>query len=169
MNLLEIVRQDVAHLGLKVVSILIFLATAFKLVTLTFFDVGLFVYMILNTLAIGIWIAKEVVIIDLQNGVIKDGYKILVFISGETTRFSGLEKIFINKIKMTETFRHLATTTDIHHVRYKAFLKTDEGDKICIGIDTDKDRLADKLREFNKVLKTVVFDTTGPEATQLDG
>jgi hypothetical protein len=160
MEKLEIVRKDVSPLSLKIVSILIFTATAYKVITLTFFDINPFIYIVLNAIAVGIWTAKEIIIIDFGKRLIGEGIRVFGMTYVTNNKFSGFEKVFINKIKLTETFRPLTRTIDIHHEAYKAFLKTHEGHKFCIGDSTDKDDLIKKLKKYNEKLNTEIFDNT---------
>ena len=169
MNQMEIIRKELSPLWLKVIASIIFLATAYKMVTLTFFNVHPLVYIILNAIAMAIWTGKDLVVIDFDKGTIGDGFRILGITYLDKSNFTGIEKIFINRINMVETFRPLTRSVDIHHVNYKAFLKTFEGEKICVGISIDKDKLIEKLRDYNKVLKVNIFDTTQPqESVQVD-
>lgn len=165
MNKIEIVKKDLSPLWIKIVGVLIFLATAYKMVTMTFFQVNPLVYIILNLMAVAIWTGKEIVTIDTRNGEIGNGFRMMGLSYLDKTKFSGIEKVFIKKVRTLETFRHMATTTDIRHEHYKAFLKTNEGKKICIGIHTDKDKLINRLKEYNKDLKTTIFDNTFHEPT----
>ena len=160
MKKIEIIRKDLTPLWIKIVGGLIVLATLYKIVTNTFFDVGPHIYLIMNLFAVATWTAKDVVIIDEANGEIGEGIKILGFGKFEWVKYSGIEKIFINRANSAQTFRHLAGTIDIHHVNYKAFLKTNEGEKICVGISADKDELIQRLKRYNAELNTTIFDST---------
>ena len=168
MKKIEIIRKDLAPLWIKIVGVLIVLATVYKIVTNTFFDVNPLVYLIMNTIAIASWTAKEVVIIDVKNGEIGEGIKILGFGRFDWVKFSGIEKIFINRTNSAETFRHLMNTIDVHHVNYKAFLKTNEGEKICVGISGDKDELIQRLKRYNVELKTTIFDSSSGFSIEVD-
>jgi len=163
MNKLEIKIKDLSPLWVKVISVIIFLATAYKIVTLTFFDVSPVVYLVMNGIAITIWTGKELVIIDYENSVVGEGFRILGITHLDKTKFSGLEKIYINSVRSAQTFQHITGSINIHHKHYKAFLKTFEGEKICVGIDSDKDELITRLKKYNEVLKIDIFDTTSAE------
>ena len=163
MNKLEIKIKDLSPLWVKVISVVIFMATAYKIITLTFFDVSPVVYLVLNGIAVAIWTGKELVIIDYENSVVGEGFRLLGITYLDKTKFSGLEKIYINSVRSSETFRHLTRSIDIHHHNYKAFLKTVEGEKICVGIDTDKDELIIRLKKYNEVLNVDIFDNTQVE------
>jgi hypothetical protein len=167
MKQVHIKIKDLSPAWIKIISVLIFLATGYKLITGTFFEVSPLVYIIFNTIAVAAWAGQELVIIDMDAKTIREGFKILGIGKFERTRFSGIEKIFINKVNTVGTFRHLTRTIDVHDVSYKAFLKTYEGDKICIGISSDKDKLIDKLKEYNKDIKTDIFDTTSYAPVQV--
>ena len=168
MEKLEIIRKDISPLWVKIISVLIFMATLYKIVTLTFFDVSPLIYIILNTIAIGIWTAKEIVSIDFDKRLIGEGIRVFGLTYVTKNKFSGFEKVFVNKIKLTETFRPMTRTIDIHHEAYKAFLKTNEGHKFCIGDNTDKDDLIKKLKKYNEKLNTELFDNTSHEPTKIN-
>jgi hypothetical protein len=165
MERIEIIKKDISPLWIKIVGATIFLATIYKIVSLTFFDVSPLVYLIMNLIAVVIWTGKEVVVVDFAKQEIGEGFRILGLTHLDRTKFSGLEKIFINRVHTGETFRHLTRTMDIHHVNFKAFLKTTNGDKICVGIHRDKEVLIRRLRQYNARLRTSIFDTTSTEPT----
>jgi len=156
MNKVVIIKKDIAPVWVKVVGVLIVAATIYKIVSLTFFDVGLQVYFILNLIAAAIWTGKEIVVVDMNKQEIGEGFRVLGITYLDKEKFSGLEKIFINRVNTSQTFTHLAGSTAIHDELYKAFLKTAEGEKICIGEDRDKDKLIARLNTYNTVLKTVI-------------
>ena len=160
MKQIEIIRKDLSPLWIKIIGSLIVLATIYKVVTLTFFEVNPIVYFITNTIAAGVWTGKDIVVVDLEKNRIGEGFKIMGIIWIDWTSSSGIEKIFINSTSATETFRHLTRTIDINHHAYKSFLKTNEGEKICVGISTDKEKLIGQLRPYNVNLKTEIFDNT---------
>ncbi len=167
MTRLEIVRKPLSPVWLKIIASLILLATIYKIISLTFFDVSLVTYLILNLIALIIWTGQEIVVIDFDGHKIKDGFRILGLTYLETTVFNGCERIFINKVKTAETVRHLATTIDVHHERYKAFLKTTDGDKICIGVSRNKEELITKIKLYNSHLRTMIIDNTAFESVLL--
>lgn len=163
MERIEIIKKDISPLWIKIVGATIFLATIYKIVSFTFFDVGPLVYLIMNLIALGIWTGKEIVIVDFAKQEIGEGFRILGLTHLDKTRFSGLEKIFINRVHTGEIFRHLTRTMDIHHENFKAFLKTTGGDKICIGMHRDKEVLIRRLRQYNARLRTTILDTTSTQ------
>ena len=167
MKQIEIIKRDLAPVFLKIIGVIIVLATIYKIVTMTFFEVSPIVYIITNAIALAIWTGKEIVIIDPEKKKIGAGFKIVGFIYLSWTHYSGVEKIFINTTNETETFRHLTRTIDINHRGYKAFLKTNEGEKICVGISTDKDKLIKQLKLYNISLGTEIFDNTSGVAIEV--
>lgn len=160
MKKLVIIKKDLSPIWVKIIGVLIFLATIYKIVSLTFFDVGLHVYFILNLIAVIIWTGKKIVVIDMERQEIGEGFRIFGIAYLDKYKFSALEKIFINRVNATQTFVHLTRSMDIHHVLYKAFLKTVEGEKICIAEYTNKDKLIAGLNKYNSVLKTDIFDNS---------
>jgi hypothetical protein len=160
MNKVEIIRKDLSPLQLKVAGVLIVLAISYKVLTWTFYDVSPIVY-ILGILAVFlIWTAKDIIIIDMENKLIREGFKILGLKYLDKTKYSGLEKIYINRVGTSETFRHLTRSIDIQHENYKAFLKTQDGNKYWIGVNSDKDKLINRLKSHNKILMTNIYDNS---------
>ena len=168
MGQFEIVRKDIAPMQFKFLGILIVLATNYKILTWTFFEINPLVFIFSNLFAVAIWSAKDILLIDFDSNEVKEGFKIFGLSHTDKTKFSGLEKIYINKISTGETFRQLTRTMTIHHQSYKAFLKTSEGEKYWISVDSDKDKLIDKLKAINKNLKTEIYDYTTREQTRID-
>lgn len=168
MRKIEIHKKDLSPLWIKIIGALIVLATLYKIITLTFFEVNFLIYIIFNALAIVSLVGKEVVVIDFQKKEIGEGYNVVGLRYLSKTRFSGIEKIFVNRVHLAETFWHMGGTKDIHHVRYKAFLKTADGDKICIGISADKDALIENLKRYNRNLKTTIIDNTFTEPVTVE-
>jgi hypothetical protein len=162
-----VIKKELSPTWLKIVGVLIFLATLYKIVSLTFFTVGLHVYLIMNLIAVMIWVGKKIIVVDMNKQEIREGIRIFGNIYFDKYKFPGLEKIFINRVNSVQTFRQLTRTVDIHHQQYKAFLKTTDGEKICIGEDADKDKLIAELRAHNSVLKTFIFDNSLAEPIQL--
>src|SRR5688572_10740048 len=163
----EIVRKDLSPLWIKIISVIIVLATIYKVVTLTFLDVNPIVYIITNAIAIAIWTGKDIVVIDAGKNRIGEGFRIMGFSHLDWISYSGVEKIFINTTNETETFRHLTRTIDINHRGYKAFLKTNEGEKICVGISSDKDKLIKQLKQYNRSIGAEIFDNTSGVAIEV--
>lgn len=154
MKKLEIRIGDLAHPTLKIICVLVFIFAVYKLITLSIAGI------VLSVIAVAIWTAKEIVVVDFDKGIIGEGYWILGVTSLEKTEFSEIEKVFINRIKATSRLNHLAGSTDYTHYIYKAFLKTIEGEKIEIAVGADKEKMIKKLKGYNKTLKTVIIDTT---------
>ena len=156
---IEIIRQDVFGPWLKVVSFFIWIFTFMKIITGKFFELSIGTYIVINGLTILFWTTFEYVTIDMERK-FGEGYKVAGIKSVTKYRFDSLEKIFINHISTSKTFRQLTRTMTIRDGFYKAFLKTNRGDKIFIDIDRDKDDLLNRLRDYNTVLNTVIVDNT---------
>lgn len=161
------IKKDVSPAWVKIIGLLIFSATLYKVVSLTFLDVGLHIYFISNLIAIVIWVTKKVIVVNMDTQEIGEGFGIFGINYLDKYKFAGLEKIFINRVNTVQTFTQLTRTTDIHHKYYKAFLKTVEGEKICIDEHTNKDKLIARLKAYNIVLETVIFDNSLTEPVQL--
>ncbi len=160
---LKITVKSLAPLEFKVFSVLVILATNYKILTGTFNEVSPWTFAICNFIAIAVWTAKQVVVIDFQERTIGEGSTILGMNFLSKNSYSGFEKIFINSVATGETFRHLTRNIRIHHNGFKAFLKTNEGDKYCIAVESDKERLIKKTLQYNLAIMTQIVDNTTPE------
>ncbi len=168
MRQLEIVRKDLAPGQLKIFGVLIVLATNYKLLTFTFHEVNPAIFIVGNLVAFAIWSAKDIMVIDFDKNVIGEGFKIFGLRYTDKTKFSTIEKIYINSVNTGETFRQLTRTMSIHHEGFKAFLKTIEGDKFWIAMNTDKDKLIRRLKKYNTTIMTEIYDNTEREQTRVD-
>jgi len=167
MKQIEIIKKDLSPVWIKLIGVIIVLATIYKIATMTFLDVSPIVYIITNAIAVGAWTGKEIVVIDTAKNRIGEGFKIMGFIRLDWINYSGVERIFINSTSATETFRHLTRTIDINHHSYKAFLKTNEGEKVCVGVSSEKEKLIKQLKQYNISLRTEIFDNTSGVAVEI--
>ncbi|HTE33830.1 MAG TPA: hypothetical protein VK666_25790, partial [Chryseolinea sp.] len=108
MRRFEIIRKDIAPMQFKFLAVLIILATNYKVLTWTFLDTNPLVFIFGNLLALIILTAKDILVVDFDNSQIKEGFKVLGLRHTDKTEFSGLEKIFINKINTSQEFRQIA-------------------------------------------------------------
>ncbi|HEY3402248.1 MAG TPA: hypothetical protein VGK59_02610 [Ohtaekwangia sp.] len=83
---------------------------------------------------------------------------------GGTRSYNCIEKLFVNKVKYVSAGSMMNYHEKTQSVQYKCFLKFDDGEKILFDTDVDKERLFDRLRHSNRVLKTSIYDTTTHEA-----
>lgn len=157
---MEIKVKDLAPLELKVFSVLVILAVNYKILTFTFDDVSPITYIICIAIAVGTWTIKSVVVVDQEKRIVGEGFKIAGLRYLSKYKFSEIEKVFVNSVSSGTTFRHLTRTMEIHHHTYKAYLKTVEGDKFCIAINADKDKLMGALQKYNQYIKTSIVDNT---------
>jgi hypothetical protein len=69
-----VIKKDLSPTWVKIVGVMIFLATLYKIVSLTFFTVGLHVYLIMNLIAVVIWVIKKVLVVDMDKREIREGF-----------------------------------------------------------------------------------------------
>ncbi|MEO8472530.1 MAG: hypothetical protein ABI477_10055 [Chryseolinea sp.] len=166
---IEINVRHLSPLWLKFIGLLIFLPANYKLITFSFSEINPFLLIVLNVIAFSIWTGREIVILDFDNRQIKEGYKILgLVVNADTYKFTGIEKMYVNRILTAQTVYQLSTSSTIHDQIYKAFLKTDEGDKFCIGQMRDKDKLIKALKRYNQTIKSTIIDNTLAEPSIID-
>jgi hypothetical protein len=110
-------------------------------------------------LGVSFWIAKEIVLIDISEKRMGEGFKVFGLRQINWIKYSGIEKIYINSVKTVgEDIYSLPNKVTVRDKVYKAFLKTTNGDKLVLIVDNDKDLLLKKLNELNKNLKTQIID-----------
>lgn len=160
-------RKDLAPLQFKIFALLSGIAINYKILTFTFYEVDWIVFFMGAFAALAIWTSHNVIVIDREKQYLGEGFVILGIRYIAKTPYTAIEKIFVNKIKLRETFRPSTRTIEIHHEVYKAFLKTTDGNKFWIAEDTDKRELFKRLQELNRSLQTQLIDSTEFEAVPL--
>lgn len=84
-----------------------------------------------------------------------------------------IEKIFINSQKTKEYVYFPSAMTDNQSVgfsgyEYWAFLKFTDGEKMKIKSQANKESLIKNLKQYNRILKTVIYDTTTDPPEQIN-
>jgi len=160
-------RKDLAPFQFKIFAILIGIAINYKFLTFTFYEVDWIVFFMGALAAAAIWTSQNVVVIDTVNRHIGEGFLIFGIRYIAKTPYTVIEKIFVNKITLRETFRPNTRTITVHHEVYKAFLKTSDGTKFWIAASADKQQLFESLGALNTILQTQLIDSTGFEAVPI--
>lgn len=97
----------------------------------------------------------------------RDYLWIMGFKFGEAIKFNSIEKLFVNKVNLVANVTAYAPTvlpvTEFRDSVYKCFLKFDDGAKILLDSDKDKDVLIERLKGYNQILGTTIFDTSTRE------
>ncbi len=112
-----------------------------------------------------LWTAKSFVWIRFDKNTISEGYSILgvrVLTLYKST-FTGFEKIYINYVGGGSSTIVLQRTTDSRistAARYKAFLKTYEGDKFCIAEDSIRTLILRRVDSIAAAVNCPVYDNT---------
>ena len=90
---------------------------------------------------------------------------VLGFKFGKKEKFDSIEKLFINKINLVaDVYKYspvvVPNSSEVRSSLYKCFIKFGNGEKMLLDSDEDKDKLINRLKEYNKILKTTLYDTT---------
>ena len=97
--------------------------------------------------------------IDISEKRIGEGVKIFGLKRISWTRYSEIEKIYINSVNTVgEDIYSLPNKVTVRDTIFKAFIKTTNGDKIFLMAGSDKDLLLKKLNELNIKIKTIIID-----------
>ena len=91
----------------------------------------------------------------------KEFVRLLWLRYGEWKRYDGVEKIFINRLKVSE---RMVTRTgakyDIRSMVYQAYITFSDGSKIELDSDRNKDKLLLRLQGYNQQLQTTIQDNS---------
>lgn len=81
---------------------------------------------------------------------------------GDREKFSGVEKIFINKAKVSQAMYtpHTANSSTMHYFIFDAYLKFDDGRKIYLASRKNKARLIKLLNPVVATLGAELSDNT---------
>jgi hypothetical protein len=147
----NIIVQDVANFWTKMLCVVVIIFIIIQFLSASFLDHPI-IYTLFAVLSVATITAKEFVTIDFTKGVIAEGYWILGAKSVDIAHFSAIEKIYINRVRCStrrDTYSQVDTEYSTWGV-YKAFLKTVEGDKIVIGIGSNKKELIKREDTYNR-------------------
>ena len=99
--------------------------------------------------------------IDLSGKTFREYNSYLFIRTGETKRFDRIERIFINKGKVTEKMytAHTNNSATFQHIVYNAYLKLDD-EKIFLTRRKDKEKLINLLNPVVANLGTTLIDNT---------
>jgi hypothetical protein len=100
--------------------------------------------------------------IDASNKTFREYTSYVFFKSGDTEKYKSIERIFINRSKVSQkmyTARTLDSST-FRYVLYNAYMKLDDGNKIFLTSRKDKDQLIKFLSPLVKTLNTQLNDNT---------
>jgi hypothetical protein len=112
-----------------------------------------------------LWTAKGFVLIRFDKKIISEGYTILGLriLTLYRAEFTGFEKIYINYVS-SGTSTHFNQRAPDDRMRtaakYKAFLKTCEGDKFCVAEHGMKENVVQKVTSIGAAIKCPVYDNT---------
>jgi hypothetical protein len=84
--------------------------------------------------------------------------------------FGYIEKVYINKVNTVKMLGgpRYSPEMALRNTNYKCFLKFDDGDKMFLDEDSDKERLITRLRSYNKLFKTSIFDQTAHDVIVIE-
>ncbi|MEX2235689.1 MAG: hypothetical protein WD824_26260 [Cyclobacteriaceae bacterium] len=91
-------------------------------------------------------------------------YNSFLFIKkGKAKKYNGIEKIFINKAKVSQRVytAHTSNSAIFTDTEYNAYLKFNEGEKVFLFSGKNKTKLLKRLNDISRSLNTQVVDNTG--------
>jgi hypothetical protein len=98
--------------------------------------------------------------IDPSTKTFREYHSILSFRYGQKETYDGVENIFINAAKVSQTVHpaHTLDSATFSHVEYNAYLKLSDGRKIFLMSKRSKTKLINRLKQVMNVLKVEVVD-----------
>lgn len=90
-------------------------------------------------------------------------YNSFLFIKkGQSRKYNGIEKIFVNSSKVSQRAytAHTSTSTTFSSTEYNAYLKFDQGEKVFLFSGKNKLKLLKRLNDISRSLNTSVVDNT---------
>lgn len=93
----------------------------------------------------------------------REYHSILFFRYGEKEKYEGVENIFINASKVSQTVHpaHTLDSATFNHMEFNAYLKFSDGKKIFLMSKKSKTELMNKLKSVTEALKVEVVDYSG--------
>jgi hypothetical protein len=117
--------------------------------------------------------SRNFLVLSMQDNTYWEYRWVLGFKFGKKEKFDSIEKLFINKIKLVaDVYKYspvvVPNSSEVRSSLYKCFIKFGNGEKMLLDSDEDKDKLINRLKEYNKVLKTTLYDTTSHETLVIE-
>ncbi len=101
--------------------------------------------------------------IDDMNKTFREYNSYLFVKIGDTKKYNGIERIFINGSKESQTIytAHTTSSSTFTNIVYDAYLKFDNGEKIFLTGRKDKQKLIQVVNPVAKSLNVELVDNTG--------
>ena len=153
MKIIRINKGKVFNIPIRLVSVAVVGVVTIKLMDSLPEPLSIFISMGIATILPAIWFASNLLIIDHEKKEIFDGIWTIGLKFGKPTPYSGIEKIFINRVKTSQTMYSLSNQKNIvtDH-EYRAYLKLDSGTKYYLISHPLEERVEEKVAEIKKKL-----------------
>lgn len=163
---ITIKQEALLPMGFKIFGITLFLVgcglgySQFVMMLSNFEFFGILLIIISILLAAGgllLVTAHYRLAIDIPNKSYQVYVWLLGYHSGKPEPLPGIEKIYINKIKLKQNFhtRSGKVTTHDYGFIYKAFLLLTDGEKIHLDTDPKLEKLEERVRQYQRKLKVL--------------
>lgn len=97
--------------------------------------------------------------LDVEQHRYQEYVRLLFYKNGPWLSYTGIEKIFVNKLKVSQTMvTRTGARFDTQSQDYQAYLKFDNGTKVELDGDSNKEKLFLRLRKYNEMLQAVIQD-----------
>lgn len=100
--------------------------------------------------------------INFANNTYREYNSTLFIRKGASKKFCSIEKVFINKAKVSQRMytAHTSKSSTFHHIIFNAYLKFDDGTKIFLTSRKNKDQLMKIMEPITTILAMDLADDT---------
>ncbi len=101
--------------------------------------------------------ARYGLLLDVKERRYKEYARLLFYKKGQWLGYANIEKVFVNKLKVSETMvTRTGARFDTKSQVYQAYLKFDDGTKVELDSDSNKEHLLFRLGQYNERLQTII-------------
>jgi hypothetical protein len=86
-----------------------------------------------------------------------------VYIRYKRYPINSVERIFLNRVRTSQTLASYISQREFKDVLFKAFLKFNDGEKIHLDADPSHEGLRKRLLIYNQGIRTTIFDNYAGE------
>lgn len=153
MKIIRINKGKAVSLPIRFVAVVATVVLTIKLMDWLPEPWSILVAMAICTILPALWFATKVIIINEEDKTLFDGVWTMGRKLGKPVRYQGIEKIFINKVKIKQTMYSLSNKQNIiaNH-EYRAYLKLENGDKYYLLSHPLEERVDKKVTKIRKKL-----------------
>lgn len=153
MKIVRINKGKAVNLPFRFLAVIVMVFLTITLMDALPEPLSIFIVIIIASLLPAIWFATKVIIIDEEHKTIFDGVWTMGKKLGEPANYDSIEKIFINKVKTSQTMYSLSNNRNVvtNH-EFRAYLKLSNGDKYLLLTHPLEERVKEKVTKIKQKL-----------------